>query len=254
MKKAPKVALLPTWRYWVQWVQLYLEMDTNSLQVSPSTVRATMAIKLGLKLNWIKYLTKRLHDAVAAILKDPSGQYLTHLIREQLGPIQVNRVKMIKTEEAPAGIEVEAQVITFDPKAKMKRTLQELLQRVEQPSEVDLLASNLQAINLQLVSDLEASRKEVEDFIVKREELVNHYETLLQEKQTALESMEHQLAKARVYDLDTDLRAARYELRKAEDALEGELQKAEGALEGGQSKKDFVATVESIQIGNSQKA
>ena len=178
-------------------MQLYLELDTDSLQVSPSTIRVTMAIKLGLKLNWAKYLTKRLHHAVVAILKDPSGQlvggqYLTHLIQEQLGPIQVNRVKMIKTKEAPVGIEVEPQVITFDPKDQMKRTLQELLQWMEQPSEVDLLASNLQAINLQLVNDLEASRKEVEDFIVKREDLVHYYEALLQEKQTALESMEHQ--------------------------------------------------------------
>ena len=37
-----------------------------------------------------------------------------------------------------------------------------------------------------------------------------------------LEDLEHQLGrvKARVYDLDTDLRAARYAIRKAEDALE----------------------------------
>ena len=88
------------------------------------------------------------------------------------------------------------------------------------------------------MSDLEASRKEVEDFIIKREELVNHYKALPQEKQTALESMEHQLgkAKARMYDLDMDLQATRYELRKAEDVLEG-----------GRSKRDFVAAVESIQ-------
>ena len=148
VKKAPKVALLPSWKYWIHWVQLYLELDTDSLQVSPSTVRASMAIKLGLKLNWAKYLTKRLHDTVVAILKDPSGQlvggqYLMHLIREQLRPFQVNRVKMIKTEEAPARIEVEAHIITFDPKAEMKCTLQDLSRWMNQPSEVELLASNL---------------------------------------------------------------------------------------------------------------
>ena len=45
----------------------------------------------------------------------------------------------------------------------------------------------------------------------------------------ALEDMEHQLgrAKARVYDLDTDLRAARYAVRKAEDALEQQAERQE---------------------------
>ena len=44
-----------------------------------------------------------------------------------------------------------------------------------------------------------------------------------------LEDLEHQLgrAKARVYDLDTDLRAARYAIRKDEDALEQQAERQE---------------------------
>ena len=44
-----------------------------------------------------------------------------------------------------------------------------------------------------------------------------------------LEDLEHQFgrAKARVYDLDTDLRAARYAIRKAEDSLEQQAERQE---------------------------
>ena len=153
-----------------------------------------------------------------------AGQHLTHLIREQSGPIQVNRVKMIKSKELPTtseGGDLTAQVI-FDPKAEMKRTLQELQRRLDEPSEAKLLAENLQTVNTQLVSELEAAKKALKDSILKREELTIHYKTLLQDNQMAFEALEHQLgrAKARVYNLDTDLRAAQYDLRKAEDTLE----------------------------------
>ena len=93
---------------------------------------------------------------------------------------------------------------------------------VDSPTEAELLLENLQATNAELVRDLEDARKEIEDSILKREELISHYETLLQDKQVTLADLEHQLgkAKARVYDLDTDLMAARYAIHKAEDALE----------------------------------
>ena len=44
-----------------------------------------------------------------------------------------------------------------------------------------------------------------------------------------LADLEHQLgrAKARVYDLDTDLRAAHHAIRKAEDALEQQVERQE---------------------------
>ena len=67
VKKAPKEALLPIWQPWVHWVQTYLELDADSLQVSLGTVRAAMAIKSGVKLNWSKFLMKQLHDVVVAI-------------------------------------------------------------------------------------------------------------------------------------------------------------------------------------------
>ena len=155
-----------------------------------------MAIKLGVKLNWSKYLKKQLHDAVVAIQKEPSQlfvarQHLTHLIWEQLGPIQTNRVKMIKSEESPtasAGRDSTTQVI-FDPKAKMKQTLQELQRRLDEPYEAELLAENLQMVNTQVVNKLEAARKALEDLILKQEELTIHYETLLQDKQVAFEAL-----------------------------------------------------------------
>ena len=80
-----------------------------------------------------------------------------------------------------------------------------------------------------MVRDLEDARKEIEDSILKHEELIFHYKTLLQDKQVTLEDLEHQLgrAKARVYDLDIDLRAARYAIRKAEDALEQQPERQE---------------------------
>ena len=57
VKKARKAALLPIWQPWVHWVQTYLELDADSLQVSLGTVRAAIAIKVGVKLNWSKFLT-----------------------------------------------------------------------------------------------------------------------------------------------------------------------------------------------------
>ena len=200
VKKAPKEALLSSWQPWLHWVQTYLELDAKSLQASMGTVRAAMAIKAEVRFNWSKYLTKQLHDTVVAIQKEPTrlfvaGQHLTHLIREQLGPIQTNRVKMIKSEESPAAFEggdSTAQVV-FDPKAEMKQTLQELQRKLEEPSNAELLAANLQAINSQLVSELEASRKAVKESILKHEALQNHYDTLLQDKQVAYKALEHQL-------------------------------------------------------------
>ena len=200
VKKARKEALLPIWQPWVHWVQTYLELDADSLQVSLGTVRAAMAIKTWVKLNWSKFLTRQLHDVVVATLKEPTrvfgaGQHLTHLIREQLGPIQTNRVKMIKSEELPTtfeGGELSTPVV-FDPKAEMKRTLQELQRKLEEPSEAELLVENLQAINSQLVSELEASWKVMEESILKQEALQNHYDALLQDKQAAYETLEHQL-------------------------------------------------------------
>ena len=67
----------------------------------------------------------------------------------------------------------------FDPKAEIKRRINELQQMVDSPTKAELLLENLQATNAQLVQDLEDVKKEIEDSILKREELVSHYETLL---------------------------------------------------------------------------
>ena len=58
LKKVPKDALLPDWKHWVSWVQTYLELDEDSLQVSLGMVRAAMAIRAGHTLNWAKFLTR----------------------------------------------------------------------------------------------------------------------------------------------------------------------------------------------------
>ena len=205
--------------------------------MSLEMVRAAMAIRVGHTLNWAKFLTRQLHEAMVAIQKNPNGhfvagQHLTHLIRTQLGPVQLHRVKMIKLEDSSAASERETstgQLMLFDPKVEIKRRINELQQMVDSPIEAELLLENLQATNAQLVRDLEDAKKEIEDSILKREELVSHYETLLQDKQVTLEDLEHQLgrAKARVYDLDTDLRAARYAIRKGEDALEQQAKRQE---------------------------
>ena len=139
---------------------------------------------------------------------------------------------MIKLEDSLAASEGETstgQPMLFNSKAEIKRRIYELQQMVDSPTEAEFLLENLQATNAQLVRDLEDARKEIEDSILKREELISHYETLLQDKQVTLEDLEHQLgrAKARVYDLDTDLRAARYKICKAEDALEQQAEQQE---------------------------
>ena len=105
----------------------------DSLRISLCTMRATMAVKSRVKLNWSKFLTKQLHDTTVAIQMEPNrliviGQHLTHLIREQLVPIQTNRGKMIKLDgisEPMEGVAPTGQVVVFDPKVEMKRTLQE---------------------------------------------------------------------------------------------------------------------------------
>ena len=80
---------------------------------------------------------------------------------------------MIKSEESPTaskGGESTTHVV-FDPKAEMKWTLQELQRKLEELSEAELLAANLQAINSQLMIELEASRMAVEESILKQEAL-----------------------------------------------------------------------------------
>ena len=125
LRKVPKDALLPDWKHWISWVQTYLELDEDSLQVSLGMVGAAMAIRAGHTLNWAKFLTRQLHEVVVAIQKNPNGkfvagQHLTHLIRTQLGPVQLHRVKMIKFEDSAAASEGETstgQPLLFDPKA-----------------------------------------------------------------------------------------------------------------------------------------
>ena len=91
---------------------------------------------------------------------------------------------MIKSEESLAAFEGGDSTahMVFDPKAEMKQILQELQRKLEESSKAELLAANLQAINSQLVSELEAFRKAVEESILKEEALRNHYDTLLQDK------------------------------------------------------------------------
>ena len=81
------------------------------------------------------------------------------------------------------------QLVIFDPNIEIKRKLTELQQWVEEPSEAELLAENLQAINTQFASNLEDAWREVKDSILKHEELINHYETHLQDKQAILDNM-----------------------------------------------------------------
>ena len=82
VKKASKEALLSSWKNWVQWVQTYLELDMDPIQVSLGTIRAPMAIKAGTRLNWAKSVTKQLHEAVVAIQKETQsnvcGQSIAH--------------------------------------------------------------------------------------------------------------------------------------------------------------------------------
>ena len=84
LRKVPKDALLPDWKHWVNWIQTYLELDEDSLQVSLGMVGGYG--NLGWHtLNWAKFLTRQLHEAVVAIQKNPNGkfvagQHLTHLI------------------------------------------------------------------------------------------------------------------------------------------------------------------------------
>ena len=88
---------------------------------------------------------------------------------------------MIKSEEVPTASEggESSTLVAFDPKAEMKRTLQELQCKLEEPSEAELLVENLQTINTQLASDLEAVRKVMEESILKQEALQTHYDALL---------------------------------------------------------------------------
>ena len=151
LRKVPKDALLPDWKHWVSWVQTYLELDEDSLQVSLGMVRAAMAIRAGHTLNWAKFLTRQLHEAVVAIQKNPNGkfvasQHLTHLIRTLLGPVQLYRVKMIKFKDSAAASEGETsrgQPLLLDPKAELKRRITELQLMVDSPIEAELLLENL---------------------------------------------------------------------------------------------------------------
>ena len=68
------------------------------------------------------------------------------MIRKQLGLVQTNQVKMIKSEGVPkpvGGAIAVAQVVVFDPKAEMKWILQAFQCLVDEPSETELLAENL---------------------------------------------------------------------------------------------------------------
>ena len=93
-------------------MQNYLELDVNPTWTTPRTIRVAMAICQGEKLNWAKYLVKRLHDSVVATRKNsPSqfgaGQYLTKLIWDQICIAQVKQVKFIKLEPRASTSQLE---------------------------------------------------------------------------------------------------------------------------------------------------
>jgi hypothetical protein len=139
VKWIAKSAIIPSWQEWIQWVQTYLELDVNPIWTTPRTIRAAMAIRQGEKLNWTKCMAKRLHDLVVAAKENSAspfgaGQYLTKLIRDQMGTAQVEKMKFIKLELGASTSQLE-EPVHLSKSNYMAKRLMELAEVLEKPDE-----------------------------------------------------------------------------------------------------------------------
>jgi hypothetical protein len=159
VKQIAKSAIIPSWKEWIQWVQTYLELDVNPIWTTLHTIRAAVAIRQGEKLNWAKCMAKRLHDLVVAAKKNSAspfgaGQYLTKLIRDQMGTTQVEKMKFIKSEPRASTSQME-EPVDLNKSSYMAKRLMELAEVLEKLDESAVQLEVLQKANADLQAQLE---------------------------------------------------------------------------------------------------
>ena len=54
----------PQWRAWVELVQYYLQLETNATSVDRGTLRAAVAIRRGVRINWALPLAQSIHRSL----------------------------------------------------------------------------------------------------------------------------------------------------------------------------------------------
>jgi hypothetical protein len=185
VKRIAKSAIVPSWKEWIQWVQTYLELDVNPIWTTPRTIRAAVAIRQGEKLNWAKYMAKRLHDLVVAAKKNSAspfgaGQYLTKLIRDQMGTAQVEKMKFIKSEPGASPSQSE-EPVHLSKSSYMARRLMELAEVLEKPDESAIQLEVLQKANADLQAQLDNYKLQLETVTIRNGEEKTKWANLLHE-------------------------------------------------------------------------
>ena len=183
VKRIAKSAIIPSWRAWIQWVQSYLELDDDPIWTTPRTIRTAVAIRQGEKLKWAKAVAKKLHDMVVAAKKGTvsqfgAGQYLTKLIRDQMGPAQVERAKLIKSEAGASTSQLE-EPMPLNKSSYLASRLLELAEVMRAPDESAIQVEVLQKANAELQAQLDTYRAQLETVTTQHGEEKTKLESLL---------------------------------------------------------------------------
>ena len=190
VKRIAKSAIIPSWRMWIQWVQTYLELDEDPIWTTPRTIKAAVAIHQGEKLNWAKHMAKKLHDLVIAARKNAAiqfgaGQYLTKLIRDQMGTAHVERVKFIKLEPRESTSQSEEPVPLTKSSYLASRIL-ELAEVMKTPDESAIQVEVLQKANAELQVQLDTYKAQLETMTTQHGEEKTKWASLLHQSNQKL--------------------------------------------------------------------
>jgi hypothetical protein len=120
------------------------------------------------------FKAKRLHDLVVATKKNSvapfvADQYLTKLIRDQMGTIQVEKVKFIKSEPGASTSKME-EPMHLTKNSYMAKCLMELAEMLEKPDETTAQLEVLQKANADLQAQLEYYKIQLETLTIRRGE------------------------------------------------------------------------------------
>ena len=113
-----------------------------------------MATREGEQLNWAKAISKRLHELVVAAKRSPMEpcpgvQFLSKLVIDQLGPAQVARTKLVKSEVGSSGTLVP--VTQHDLVAERLIDLANVLKKPDESAkQVEALQQSVADLKIQL--------------------------------------------------------------------------------------------------------
>ena len=109
-----------------------------------------------------------------------TGQYLTKLIRDQMGTTQVEKVKFIKSEPRASTFQLE-ELVPLTKSSYMAKRLIELAEVLEKPDESAIQLEVLQKANVDLQAQLDNHKAPLEIVTTRHGEEKTKWATLLHE-------------------------------------------------------------------------